>query len=259
MRVAIGYRISIDVQGTAPLVSILRPQTGANQRVLSEALFIEPMAPIREFTDSFGNLCQRFVLVEGSTVISYNATVDTSDTIDVAPGAPFTLVQDLPADVLQYLLPSRYCQADFFLDLATSITLNALPGYDQAEAIRYWVNQNLRYEYGVSNASTSALDTERYRAGVCRDFSHLGITLCRALRIPARMVFGYLQGLDPMDFHAWFEAFVNGRWYTFDATQQYPKGNRVVVAYGRDAADTAQISEYGFLTVTDQSVWANPG
>jgi len=258
MNIAIGYEINAEVEGTAPLITILRPQTGANQQVLSENLVIEPFAPISEFMDSFGNLCQRFVLVEGSTKISYSATVATTDTMDVNPGGPFTLVQDLPDNVIQYLLPSRYCQSDMFLDLATKVVQGALPGYDQAEAIRLWVHNNLKYEYGVSNANTSALETERVRAGVCRDFSHLGIALCRALRIPARMVFGYLKDLDPMDFHAWFEAYVAGRWYTFDATQDQPKGDRVVVAYGRDAADTAQISEYGFLTVSSQTVWAKP-
>jgi transglutaminase-like putative cysteine protease len=99
----------------------------------------------------------------------------------------------------------------------------------------------LRYKYGVSNASTSAIDTAKKRAGVCRDFSHLGIALCRALRIPARMVVGYLRLLGPMDLHAWFEAFVGGRWYTFDSTQKRPRGNRIVIAYGCDAADVAQL------------------
>jgi len=257
MNLNIGYKIHAEVEGTAPLVTILRPQSGAHQQVLTENLIIEPFAPIQEFADSFGNLCQRVVLVNGSSLISYTATVETSDVMDVAPGAPFTLVQDLPHEAIQFLLPSRYCQSDMFLELATQIIQGTAPGYDQAEAIRSWIHSNLKYQYGVSNASTSALDTERVRAGVCRDFSHLGIALSRALRIPARMVFGYLYQLDPMDFHAWYEVFVGGRWYTMDATQDGPRGNRVVVAYGRDAADTAQISEYGFLEVTDQSVWVN--
>lgn len=259
MSVAIGYNIQIQVEGvTAPLVTILRPQSGANQTVVFDDMRIEPFAPVREFTDRFGNLCQRFVLVEGFTTMSYSATVETAQHIDVNPGAPFTLVQDLPDELLEFLLPSRYCQSDVFLDMATQVINGAQPGYDQVEAIRSWINTNIEYKYGVSNANTCALQTAHQRAGVCRDFSHLGIAMCRALRIPARMVFGYLQGLNPMDFHAWFEAFVDGRWYTFDATQKEPKGNRVVVAYGRDAADTAQISEYGFLKVNNQTVWANP-
>ena len=113
------------------------------------------------------------------------------------------------------------------------------------EAIRAWIHANLEYRYGVSDAATDALDTLARGAGVCRDFAHVGIGLCRALQIPARMVVGYLYRLDPMDMHAWFEAFVGGRWYTFDATQDAPRGGRIVVAYGRDAADVAFLSNYG--------------
>lgn len=258
MRLNIGCKMTIDTQGTAPLVLLLRPQSGAGQQVVASDVTIDPPAPITEFTDGFGNLSQRATLVQGRTFITATATVDVPDLVDVAPGAPFTPVQELPDLVLPYLLPSRYCQADLFLKLASKIVGGAAPGYDQAEAIRIWIHRKLRYKYNVSNASTSAVETERKRAGVCRDFSHLGIALCRALRIPARMVSGYLHALDPMDLHAWYEAFVGGRWYTFDATQPTTQGNRVVVAYGRDAADTAQLSEYGPMQIPEQSVWVNP-
>jgi transglutaminase-like putative cysteine protease len=109
----------------------------------------------------------------------------------------------------------------------------------------------------VSTGSTSALDTLRDKAGVCRDFSHIGLSLCRALHIPARMVVGYLYQLDPMDLHAWFEAFVDGRWYTFDATQKEPRGGRIAIAYGRDAADVALITELGALETKDMHVWVD--
>ena len=122
---------------------------------------------------------------------------------------------------------------------------DARPGYAQAEKIRAWIHQHLAYRYGVSSATTDALDTLAHGAGVCRDFAHVGIALCRSLQIPARMVVGYLHGLEPMDLHAWFEAFVGGRWYTFDATQATPRGGRIVLAYGHDAADVAFISDYG--------------
>src|SRR5690606_4770994 len=109
-----------------------------------------------------------------------------------------------------------------------------------------------------SQSTTSALDTIESRAGVCRDFAHLGIALCRAIQIPARMVVGYLHELEPMDSHAWFEAFVGDRWFTFDATQPHPKGNRVAVAYGRDAADVAIVTQYGHVDLTDMHVWVAP-
>ena len=137
---------------------------------------------------------------------------------------------------------------------ARAITLGALPGYPQVEAIRAWIAANIRYEYNTSSASTSAIETLATGAGVCRDFAHLGIALCRAIDIPARMVVGYLHQLVPMDQHAWFEAFVGNRWYTFDATQTEPRGNRVAVGYGRDATDVAFVTQFGPLELTDMWV-----
>lgn len=252
-----GCNITVEVYGTVPLNLILKPQSGAAQEVQSCHLSIEPFAPITEWTDAFGNLCQRAILVTGTTTIRATATVSTSDFINVAPGAPLTPPEELPPEVMQYLLPSRYCQSDLFVDQATRITRHATPGYDQVGAICSWIQRKLRHSYGVSNVTTSAVDTERKRKGVCRDYAHLGIAMTRAILIPARMVFGYLHDLTPMDLHAWFEAYVNGRWYTFDATQAEPKGNRVIVAYGRDAADTAQMTSYGPIHVTQQHVWVH--
>lgn len=255
----IGCNITLEAQDRVPLSLMLQPQTGAGQQVTSSVMTVYPQVCLQDFTDEFGNFCQRTVLSPGTTNITFMGTVDVSDVMDIAPGTPPTPVEDLPDSVLRYLLPSRYCQSDLFTDTAASYTGGAAPGYDQVEAIRQWISKNIEYKYGVSTGSTSAVETEKSRAGVCRDFAHLGITLCRALNIPARMVFGYLYQLDPMDLHAWFEAFVGGRWYTFDATQENPKGNRVIIGYGRDAADTAQISEYGPMEVSSQSVWVNLG
>ena len=126
------------------------------------------------------------------------------------------------------------------------------------EAIRHWIHSNLVYQYGVSDATTDALDTLAHGAGVCRDFSHVGVAFTRALKIPARMVVGYLHTLDPMDMHAWFEAFIDGRWYTFDATQAQPLGGRIVVAYGRDAADVAFVSNYGPLEMGEMRGTVQP-
>ncbi|MDM0116825.1 transglutaminase family protein [Variovorax sp. J22R133] len=160
----------------------------------------------------------------------------------------------LPQDALVYLLQSRYCPSDKMQAQARNLVDKSSSGYAQVESIRAWIHQNLEYKYGVSNGSTDAIDTLRFGAGVCRDFSHVGIAMCRALWIPARMVVGYLHGLEPMDMHAWFEAFVGGRWYTFDATQAQPRGGRIVVAYGRDAADVAFLSNYGPLEMLDMKV-----
>lgn len=256
MNLSAGCEIMVDADGATPVVLMLQPQSGSGQEVTASEITISPGQEARDYTDIFGNLCRRVVLPKGRTVIRSTCRASVPEQIAVAHGAPFTLVQDLPDDVLQYLLPSRYCQADMMLKMAQKVTRWKSPGYDQAEAIRAWIQKRVRYKYGVSNASTSAVETARKRAGVCRDFSHVGITLCRALRIPARMVVGYLYELDPMDLHAWYEAWIGGRWYTFDATQKSPRGGRIIVAYGRDAADVAFLNEYGPLK-TKLKVWVD--
>lgn len=256
MQLNVGCTLYFDAQEATPVIFMLRPRSGSGQWIIAEEYEITPNVPVTEFTDRYGNLCQRLVAPVGPFTVRTAATVQTDDGIDVSPGAPFVPVEDLPDDVLHFLLPSRYCQSDQMNDLAAEIVAYVeIPGYDQVEAIRRWINQNITYQYGVSNASTSATDTAQQRMGVCRDFTHLGIALCRNLNIPARMVVGYLYQLKPMDLHAWFEAYVDGRWYTFDATQTQPKGNRVTVAYGRDAADVAFTTQFGPMLLNQMEVW----
>lgn len=257
MQLNAGCELQFDAQDSTPLILMLRPRSGAGQWIIREEYHITPAVNVTEFTDMYGNLCQRLVAPEGPFSIHFAATVQTADLIDVAPGAPYTPVEELPDDVLHYTLPSRYCQSDQLGDLASQITDGAEPGYDQVEAIRKWINENVKYEYGTSDASTSAVDTAYKRIGVCRDFTHLGVSLCRALNIPARMVVGYLYQLDPMDLHAWFEAYIDGRWFTFDATQHEPRGNRITVAYGRDAADVAFTTQFGPMTLNEMKVWVD--
>jgi len=163
-------------------------------------------------------------------------------------------VKQLPADVLHYLLPSRYCQSDKLGDLATSIVGNAPSSYQNVTSLRNWIHENIKFQRGTSNSSTSALETVATRHGVCRDFAHLGIALCRSINVPARMVVGFVHGLDPMDLHAWFEAYIGGHWFTFDATEDHPGGNRIVIAYGQDAADVAIASIFGPFTCTTMQV-----
>ncbi len=231
-----------------PTVGMLRPSSGLAQWLASEACYFDPPVRSTEYVDVFGNLCQRFVVPKGRMRIRVDVVVDTEASIAVDPNAPCTPVEEVPDTALQFLLQSRYCPSDKMEERARQVVAGVTPGYAQVEAIRAWIHGSLDYRYGVSNAATDALDTLGNGAGVCRDFAHVGIGLCRALQIPARMVVGYLYQLDPMDMHAWFEAFVGGRWYTFDATQDSPRGGRIVVAYGRDAADVAFLSNYGPLT-----------
>lgn len=234
---------------------MLRPRSGLSQQIISGEFRFDPDIPWNEYIDSYGNLCQRLLVPAGSFCVSASTTVETSDLIDTQPGAPFVSVQDLPDYALQFLLPSRYCQSDLLGKLANEIIADIPSAYGQVEAIRRWLHNHIDYRYDTSNASTSAVDTAQTRVGVCRDFVHLGIALCRSLTIPARMVVGYLYQLEPMDLHAWFEAYVGDRWYTFDATQSEPHGNRVAIAYGRDAADVALATQFGPLTLTEMHVW----
>lgn len=238
------------------MVAMLRPRSGQSQQVVSERYDLEPWVPVNEYADSYGNLCQRLVVPQGPMRIQVEVVMEVEGDIAVAHDAPMTPITELPADVLRYLLQSRYCPSDMMQDQALTVVGRAAPGYAQVEKIRAWIHDNLEYRYGVSTASTDALDTLEHGAGVCRDFAHVGIGLCRSLQIPARMVVGYLHGLKPMDLHAWFEAFVGERWYTFDATQDAPRGGRIVLAYGHDAADVAFISDYGLqpLQLDDMQV-----
>ncbi|MEO5734347.1 MAG: transglutaminase family protein [Rubrivivax sp.] len=254
MRLKAVCEVTVSVTEPCPTVAMLRPSSGMAQWLVSEIYGFEPHLRSTEHMDGHGNLCQRFVVPPGQQQIRVEVVMDVEDEIAVMPDAPRTPADQIPADVLQFMLPSRYCPSDKLCEKAQEVAADAVPGYAQVEAIRAWINQHTTYRYGVSDASTDACDTLAEGAGVCRDFAHIGIALCRALQIPARMVVGYLHGLDPMDQHAWFEAYVGGRWYTFDATQQQPRGGRIVLAYGRDAADVAFLTNYGSMTTESMKV-----
>ena len=237
--------LEFDIEVATPFVLMLRPRSGAQQWIASEEYKLSPSVPVFEFTDSYGNLCQRLIAPAGAFSVHTAAEVMISDSVDEAPGAMFVEIQNLPDAMLNYLLPSRYCESDRFSQMAISITAGQLPGYDQVAAIETWLRTNIRYEPQNSELQVSAIEVNARQWGVCRDLSHLGISLCRSLSIPARMVVGYLYGLVPMDLHAWFEAYVGGRWYCFDATQNSKNGAYVAIGYGRDAADVAVYNQFG--------------
>lgn len=237
-----------------PAIFMLRPRSGWAQWIMREEFQIRPQVAVVEFTDVYGNLCQRTVMPAGDFHLSVQFRAQVADYVDEDLYAPLMLVQNLPPDLLHYLLPSRYCQSDQLSGLATSIIGNMQANYQCVAAIRSWIHHNVAYTSGCSDSSTSALDTANARQGVCRDFAHLGIALCRAINVPARMVVGFLHQLNPMDLHAWFEAYIGGRWFTFDATEKVTRGNRIVVAYGRDAADVALATMFGSFTMQNMCV-----
>jgi transglutaminase-like putative cysteine protease len=236
---------TFDIAVATPFVLMLRPRSNSNQWIAFEKYKVVPSVPVYEFTDIYGNLCQRLVAPVGSFAIYTSAKVMTADFIEEAPGAPFVPIENLPESALIYLLPSRYCEAERFCNMATEITAESLPGYDQVSAITAWIRENIRFESYDSHALVSAIEVNTRGSGVCRDLAHLAIAMCRSLSIPARMVVGYLHNLEPMDLHAWFEVYVGDRWYAFDATQPFMRAGYVVIGYGRDAADVAVYNQYG--------------
>ena len=237
--------LTFDITVPTPFILMLRPRSGSNQWITSEEYKIVPSVPVTEFTDIYGNLCQRLIAPAGHFSIHTTAEVMTSDHVDEAPGAPFVEIQNLPESVLTYLLPSRYCEADHFSQMATEITKDALLGYDQVSVITTWIRNHIQFESYFSDILVSATEVNERQSGVCRDLSHLAIAMCRSLSIPARMVVGYLHHLEPMDLHAWFEVYVGNRWYAFDATQAQMKGGYIAIGYGRDAADVAIYNQFG--------------
>jgi transglutaminase-like putative cysteine protease len=239
MRLTADLQLETNSTTAVPCILMLRPQSGAAQSILQNELHTSVPCTLREYADSYGNTCLRAIIPSGLFQLNSHIVAECSDEIDVHPTAPFVPMEELPDQVLPFVLPSRYCEADLFRDKAVEIAGMAAPGYPQVEAIRQWIHDHFKYAYGTTNSSSSARDVIASGTGVCRDYAHAGIALCRSLDIPARMVVGYLYQLKPMDMHAWFEAFVGGRWYTFDATQDHPRGNRIVIAYGKDAADVA--------------------
>ena len=233
------------------MVFMLRPRSGPGQWIVREEYRLSPPVQVVEIADGFGNLCQRLVAPVGEFSIYTSAHVMIADRSPVPSDAAFVEVPSLPHSVLGYLLPSRFCESDRFSDMAAEIVADTQPGCGQVTAITNWVHESIRYVPGSSTYPISAVELHRRGEGVCRDLAQLAIALCRAVCIPARLVVGYLHELDPMDIHAWFEAFIGNEWYTFDPTLQHAGGSRIAIAHGRDAADVAIYNQYGPLLLPD--------
>jgi transglutaminase-like putative cysteine protease len=215
------------------------------------------------YIDSFGNRCERLLLDAGTSRIVYEAEVHVASPDDrLAPGTPETPITALPDEHIVYLMPSRFCLPDELGHEAWQRFGSLEPGWERVQAIVDYVHTSIEWVAGASNPWTTAADAYRAGQGVCRDFAHVAITFCRALNIPARYVFGYIPEIDvpppvePMDFAAWFEVYLDGAWYTFDARNNRRRVGRVVVGRGRDAVDVALITSFGPVTLTEFDVRA---
>lgn len=264
MYIRVGCEFSYEATWPTPTVLLVQPHPQVAHTVVRDEWKLTPPLPMHPYQDIYGNLCQRILLPAGEPVLSYDALVEVPDTWDeVAPDAPQLPVEDLPDDVLLYTLPSRFCLSDVLSDTAWQLFGNTKPGWERVQAICDWVHSTIRFQYGTSTGLTTAVEIYEQKVGVCRDFTHLAVTFCRALNIPTRYVFGYIPDIGvpppyaPMDFCAWMEVYLGGRWWTFDPRNNEPRVGRVLVGRGRDALDVAMVTSYGSPTLKQMTVWAD--
>ena len=253
MLIRTGYRIHLDVQQPTPCIMLLsvHPSRIADLRT-PHVMMYDPPLPAWDYTDAFGNTVTRILVQPGRTEISLDVTVQDSGLPDpVVPSARAMKVEDLPPDVLVFLLGSRYCETDRMSGLAWSLFGHTEPGWQRVAAICEYVHGRIRFDYQLARPTRSAWEGHEEQVGVCRDFAHLAVTLCRCMNIPARYCTGYLGDIgvplspDPMDFSAWFEAYLDGTWYTFDARHNKPRIGRILMGRGRDATDVALTTTFG--------------
>lgn len=257
MLIRTGFDISLGVTQPTALVMLLsiHPSRLADLRSPHVMRFTPPLDSW-DYRDMFGNTVTRILAPPGVTTISVDVLVEDSGEPDiVAPWAGEVPVQHLPPDVLVFLLGSRYCETDRLSPLAWSLFGGTPPGWARVQAICDYVHQRIRFDYQLARPTRSAFEGHEEGVGVCRDFAHLAVALCRCMNIPARYCTGYLgdHGVpvadSPMDFSAWFEAYLDGTWYTFDARHNFPRIGRILMARGRDATDVALTTSFGPSTL----------
>ncbi|WP_034358191.1 transglutaminase-like domain-containing protein [Deinococcus phoenicis] len=267
VRVRAGFSLTFDVPYPTPMLFVVQPSdrlgaTGTRQRIVDQ----RPLGAaegIHTYTDVHGNLVWRTVAQPGTFTIGHDLIAEVTRRPDpILPDLRKQPVEELPDETIMYLLPSRYVDSDLVSAEAWDRFGHVLGGWAQVQAISDFLQDECVYGAG-SNSSTTARQALDSKRAVCRDFAHLGVAFCRALNIPARYVCGYLPDIDitpdpvPMDFHAWFEAFLDGQWRTFDARHNKPRAGRVLIAQGRDASDVAFTTTFGSARLTNMKVWAD--
>lgn len=266
MRIQVGYDIILNHPAPTPIIAMLYLHPSRQGSILGEEqLRVEPAVQVGGYTDSFGNRCGRLVAPAGPVRFWSDAVVEDDGQVDIqAPGLDQHPLHDLPHETIQFLIASRYCEVDRMVELAWQMFGNLPGGWARVQAICDFVHQHIRFDYLQARPTRSAFEAYQERVGVCRDFAHLAVTLCRCMNIPARYCTGYLGDIgvplspDPMDFSAWFQVYLGNRWYTFDARHNVPRIGRVLMAYGRDAADVALLTAFGPSLLDRFTVWSNP-
>jgi transglutaminase-like putative cysteine protease len=254
----VASRLAYEVRDTTVFLLNIEAAALRNQKILTERLNLTPTVAVDRHELDGGTRLVRVVVEPGTFEVAYAATIDLS-MYDADPASlSETPVAELPLEVTPFLNPSRYCQSDRLARFAYREFGALPPGHQRVTAICNWIYENVDYLSGSSNSETSAYDTMVQRAGVCRDFAHLGIAFCRALSIPARFASSYAWQLDPPDFHAVFECYLDGAWYLFDPTRKAALQGLVRIGVGRDAADAAFATIYGNAVMTDMAVSIAP-
>lgn len=263
MLVRVGFEIGVECQQPTPLTMHLSVHPDRQRDIVNETgLHTSRLMAIEAFRDAHGNDCRRALLPAGRTELRYDAVIlDDGRPDPVDENAGEVPVDRLPVECLAYLLPSRYCETEYLSDIAWRRFANVPAGWARVQAICDYVHERLTFSYGYARATRTACQAHDERVGVCRDFAHLAVALCRCLNIPARYVNGFMGDIGvpadpaPMDFNAWFEAYLGGRWHTFDARHNTRRIGRVVVARGRDAADIPLIHTFGPHALDLFNVW----
>ena len=265
IKIHVGYELIYDLPQPTPMIVVLGTHySRASDIVVPDHLTTTPSLPIEAYRDLFGNWCSRILAPAGRLQLAGDGIVRDSGFPDiVAVDAPQSAVEDLPADTLGFLLGSRYCETDRLSEQAWQLFGTTPPGWARVQTICDFVHDHITFGYQHARPTKTAWEAFTERTGVCRDFAHLAVTFCRCMNIPARYCTGYLGDIgippvpDPMDFAGWFEAFLGGRWYTFDPRNNVPRIGRILIARGRDAADVPITYTFGPNTLASFKVWTD--
>ncbi len=265
MLIRIGYELLFELPAPVPMLLMLYThpeQAHALQK--PEKMLVEPEVAVEDFTDAFGNRCARLLAPAGTLRLWYdNIARDSGNPEPTIEGAVVHAVEELPAKIWQYLLASRYCEVDRMSDIAWDLFGKTPRSWERVKAVIDWVHGNVKFGYEFARPTKTAYDVYAERQGVCRDFMHLAITLLRAMNVPARYATGYLGDIGvpvsalPMDFSAWLEVYLSGRWYMLDARHNEPRIGRILQARGRDATDVALTTSFGVSKLQKFLVWTD--
>jgi transglutaminase-like putative cysteine protease len=265
MQIRVGCELIYECPQPTPMILMLNIHySRASDLVVPDRMVTVPSLPIGAYRDSFGNWCSRIVAVAGETRITTDALINDSGLPDVvAAGARQTPVESLPEETLVFLLGSRYCETERLSTIAWQLFGNTPTGWGRVQAICDFVHSHIEFGYHHARQTRTAWEAYVDKTGVCRDFAHLAVAFCRCMNIPARYCTGYLGDMGvpppygPMDFAGWFEAWLDGRWHTFDPRNSVPRIGRILMARGRDAADVAISTTFGPNTLKGFKVWAD--